>query len=162
MNCRKKQKSIILILRIRPSLLTGVLWEKKREEWIPPVNGVITSACGERVNPILGKRENHNGLDIAVAEGTAVIAVKSGKVTEVRTSATYGKLLEYETTDGYTVMYAHLSKVLVQEGEQVKQGQKVAESGNTGLSTGPHLHYSLWKGEKLLDPMDYLSAENMV
>ena len=162
MNCRKKQKSIIPILRIRPSLLTGVLWEKKREEWIPPVNGVITSACGERVNPILGKRENHNGLDIAVAEGTAVIAVKSGKVTEVRTSATYGKLLEYETTDGYTVMYAHLSKVLVQEGEMVKQGQKVAESGNTGLSTGPHLHYSLWKGEKLLDPMDYLSAENMV
>ena len=162
MNCRRKQRSIIPILRILPSLLTGVLWEKKREEWIPPVNGVITSACGERVNPILGKRENHNGLDIAVAEGTAVIAVKSGKVTEVRTSATYGKLLEYETTDGYTVMYAHLSKVLVQEGEMVKQGQKVAESGNTGLSTGPHLHYSLWKGEKLLDPMDYLSAENMV
>ena len=162
MNCRRKQRSIIPILRILPSLLTGVLWEKKREEWIPPVNGVITSACGERVNPILGKRENHNGLDIAVAEGTAVIAVKSGKVTEVRTSATYGKLLEYETTDGYTVMYAHLSKVLVREGERVKQGQKVAESGNTGLSTGPHLHYSLWKGEKLLDPMDYLSAENMV
>ena len=162
MNCRRKQRSIIPILRILPSLLTGVLWEKKREEWIPPVNGVITSACGERVNPILGKRENHNGLDIAVAEGTAVIAVKSGKVTEVRTSATYGKLLEYETTDGYTVMYAHLSKVLVREGERVKQGQKVAESGNTGLSTGPHLHYSLWKGEKLLDPMEYLSAENMV
>ena len=162
MNCRKKQRSIILILRILPSLLTGVLWEKKREEWLSPVEGVITSACGERVNPILGKRENHNGLDIAVAEGTAVIAVKSGKVTKVRTSATYGELLEYETTDGYTVMYAHLSKVLVQEGEQVKQGQKVAESGNTGLSTGPHLHYSLWKGEKLLDPMDYLSAENMV
>ena len=149
-------------MRILPSLLTGVLWEKKREEWLSPVEGIITSACGERVNPILGKRENHNGLDIAVAEGTAVIAVKSGKVTEVRTSATYGKLLEYETTDGYTVMYAHLSKVLVREGEQVKQGQKVAESGNTGLSTGPHLHYSLWKGEKLLDPMDYLSAENMV
>ena len=162
MRCRKKRKSIIPTLRILPSLLTGVLWEKKREEWLSPVEGVITSACGERTNPILGKRENHNGLDIAVAEGTAVIAVKSGKVTEVRTSATYGKLLEYETTDGYTVMYAHLSKVLVREGEQVKQGQKVAESGNTGLSTGPHLHYSLWKGEKLLDPMDYLSAENMV
>lgn len=160
MRCRKKRKSIIPTLRILPSLLTGVLWEKKREEWLSPVEGVITSACGERTNPILGKRENHNGLDIAVAEGTAVIAVKSGKVTEVRTSATYGKLLEYETTDGYTVMYAHLSKVLVREGEQVKQGQKVAESGNTGLSTGPHLHYSLWKGEKLLDPMDYLSAEN--
>ena len=162
MRYRKKRKSIIPTLRILPSLLTGVLWEKKQEGWLSPVEGIITSACGERINPILGKRENHNGLDIAVEEGTAVIAVKSGKVTEVRTSATYGKLLEYETTDGYTVMYAHLSKVLVQEGEMVKQGQKVAESGNTGLSTGPHLHYSLWKGKKLLDPMDYLSAENMV
>jgi len=97
-----------------------------------------------------------------VAEGTDVIAVKSGMVTEVRNSATYGKVLQYETTDGYTVMYAHLSEVLVQEGEEIRQGQIVAKSGNTGLSTGPHLHYSLWKDEVLLDPMEYLSAENMV
>ena len=143
-------------------MLTAVTWEKKQEDWLSPVEGVITSACGERTNPILGKRELHNGLDIAVAEGTDVIAVKSGTVTEVRTSATYGKVLKYDTTDGYTVMYAHLSKVLVQKGEEIRQGQVVAKSGNTGLSTGPHLHYSLWKDEELLDPMEYLSAENMV
>ena len=158
MRYRKKQRFIIPISRIRPSLLTGVLWEKKQEAWLSPVEGVITSACGNRINPILGKRENHNGLDIAVAEGTDIVAVKSGRVTEVRTSATYGKLLKYETEDGYTVMYAHLSKVLVKPGESVKQGQVVAKSGNTGLSTGPHLHYSLWKGDELLDPMDFLSA----
>ena len=152
-----------LIGRIQsPSLLRAVLWEKKEEEWLPPVDGVITSGCGERENPILHKQENHNGLDIAVAEGTDVIAVKSGMVTEVRTSATYGKVLQYETADGYTVMYAHLSEVLVQEGEEIRQGQIVARSGNTGLSTGPHLHYSLWKDGILLDPMEYLSAENMV
>ena len=126
------------------------------------MEGIITSACGERTNPILGKRELHNGLDIAVAEGTDVVAVKSGMVTEVRTSATYGKVLKYETKDGYTVMYAHLSKILVEQGEEIRQGQVVAKSGNTGLSTGPHLHYSLWKEETLLDPMEYLSAENMV
>ena len=91
-----------------------------------------------------------------------MIAVKSGTVTEVRTSATYGKLLKYETKDGYTVMYAHLSDVLVKKGEKIRQGQVVAKSGNTGLSTGPHLHYSLWKDETLLDPMEYLSADNMV
>ena len=141
---------------------SGLQWEKKQEDWLSPVDGVITSYCGERENPILHKQENHNGLDIAVPEGTDVIAVKSGTVTEVRTSATYGKVLEYETKDGYTVMYAHLSKVLVKQGEEIKQGQVVAKSGNTGLSTGPHLHYSLWKGETLLDPMEYLSAENMV
>ena len=68
---------------------------------------------------------------------TDVVAVKSGTVTEVRTSATYGKVLKYETKDGYTVMYAHLSKVLVKQGEEIRQGQVVAKSGNTGLSTGP-------------------------
>ena len=114
------------------------------------------------MNPILQKQEYHNGLDIAVAEGTDVVAVKSGRVTEVRTSATYGKVLEYETEDGYAVMYAHLSQVLVQKGEEIKQGQVVAKSGNTGLSTGPHLHYSLWKAGELLDPMEFLSSEAMV
>ena len=143
-------------------MLTAVTWEKKQEDWLSPVEGIITAACGERRNPILGKWELHNGLDIAVAEGTDVVAVKSGTVTEVRTSATYGKVLKYETKDGYTVMYAHLSKVLVKQGEEIRQGQVVAKSGNTGLSTGPHLHYSLWKDGILLDPMEYLSAENMV
>ncbi|MBQ9090810.1 MAG: M23 family metallopeptidase [Anaerotignum sp.] len=143
-------------------MLTGVIWEKKQEEWLSPVEGVITSGCGDRINPILSKRELHNGLDIAVAEGTDVVAVKSGTVTEVRTSATYGKLLQYETKDGYRVMYAHLSDILVRKGDEIKQGQIVAKSGNTGLSTGPHLHYSLWKDDELLDPMKYLSAENMV
>lgn len=114
------------------------------------------------MNPILHRQELHNGLDIAVAEGTDVVAVKSGTVTEVRTSATYGKVLKYETKDGYAVMYAHLSEVLVKKGEKIRQGQVVAKSGNTGLSTGPHLHYSLWKEEELLDPLDFLSSEAMV
>jgi len=126
------------------------------------VEGIITSACGERVNPVLHKQELHDGIDIAVAEGTAVAAVKSGTVTEVRTSATYGKLLRYQTEDGYEVMYAHLSEVLVKKGDEISQGQVVAKSGNTGLTTGPHLHYSLWRDGELLDPAEYLSAEGMV
>ena len=126
------------------------------------MQGVITSACGTRENPILHKEELHDGLDIAVAEGTEILAVKSGTVTEVRNSVTYGKLLKFETTDGYQVMYAHLSEVLVEKGEKVKQGQVVAKSGNTGLSTGPHLHYSLWKDGKLLNPIDMISAGEMV
>lgn len=140
----------------------GLLWEKKREDWINPVEGVITSACGTRENPILHKEELHDGLDIAVAEGTAVLAVKSGTVTEVRTSATYGRLLKFQTTDGYEVIYAHLSEVLVKKGEKVKQGQVVAKSGNTGLSTGPHLHYGIYRDGKLLDPMDMISPGEMV
>lgn len=126
------------------------------------MEGVITSACGERENPILQKQELHNGVDIAVAEGTDVIAVKSGTVTEVRTSATYGKVVRYDTTDGYTVMYAHLSEILVQKGESIRQGQVIAKSGNTGLTTGPHLHYSVWKDGELLNPQEFLSAMEKV
>ena len=135
---------------------TGLAWERKTEDWIAPVSGVVTSACGERENPILQKQEVHDGLDIAVSEGTAVVAVKSGMGTEVRTSATYGKLLRYETTDGYTILYAHLSEILVKKGESIKQGQVVAKSGNTGLSTGPHLHYGIYRDGTLLNPMEYL------
>ena len=146
-----------------PSVLTwrGLAWERKTEDWLAPVAaGVVTSDCGERENPLLHKQELHDGLDIAVAEGTEVVAVKSGTVTEVRTSATYGKLLRYNTTDGYTIFYAHLSEILVKQGEQIKQGQVVARSGNTGLSTGPHLHYSIYCDGKLLNPKEYLRRED--
>ncbi len=129
------------------------------EQWIEPVNGIITSSCGERENPILQKMEYHNGLDIAVAENTQAVAVKSGVVTEVRNSETLGKVLKYETEDGYTVMYAHLNNVLVKKGENIKQGQIVAMTGNTGLSTGPHIHYSVWRGDMLINPMQFVDLK---
>lgn len=86
-------------------------------------------------------------------------AVKSGRVTEVRTSKTYGRLLRYETTDGYEILYAHLSEVLVEEGEKIRQGQVIARSGNTGLSTGPHLHYGIRKDGVLLDPLETVTLK---
>ena len=106
---------------------------------------------------MLHKTELHNGIDIAAAKGTGVAAVKSGVVTRVRTSATYGEVVEYRTADGYDVMYAHLSEILVQEGEEIKQGQIIAKSGDTGLVTGPHLHYSVWKEGQLLDPLPFVT-----
>ena len=135
---------------------SDIVKKNEIEQWIEPVNGIITSSCGERENPILNKMEYHNGLDIAVAENTQAVAVKSGIVTEVRNSETLGKVLKYETEDGYTVMYAHLNDVLVKKGENVKQGQIVAMTGNTGLSTGPHIHYSIWRGDMLINPMQFV------
>lgn len=128
----------------------------KEETWINPVEGIITSSCGKRENPILKKIEMHDGLDIGVAENTNAKAVKSGIVTEVRTSKTLGKLVKYRTDDGYEIMFAHLNKVLVGVGEEVSQGQTIAKTGNTGLSTGPHLHYSVSKGEMLYDPIQFV------
>ena len=135
---------------------SDIVKKNEIEQWIEPVNGIITSSCGERENPILQKMEYHNGLDIAVAENTQAVAVKSGIVTEVRNSETLGKVLKYETEDGYTVMYAHLKKKKKKKGENVKQGQIVAMTGNTGLSTGPHIHYSIWRGDMLINPMQFV------
>ena len=137
--------------------LNTLRWEKKQEDWIDPAEGIITSSCGKRQNPILKKEEFHNGLDIAAAEGTAVRAVKSGRVTVVRCSDTFGKVLEMETKDGHKILYAHLSEILVKKGDRVKQGEQVAKMGSTGLSTGSHLHYSVWKGRMLLDPMELVN-----
>lgn len=140
-----------------PSLAASVTWVTKPEEWINPAEGMITSSCGKRENPVLQKTEFHDGLDIAMAEGTAVAAVQSGTVTSVRQSETLGLVLEYETKSGFLVRYAHLQSVLVAEGETIRRGQTVAKSGNSGLSTGPHLHYSLYREGMLIDPMSYVS-----
>lgn len=119
----------------------------------------MTSSCGIRENPVLKRSELHNGIDIAVSENTDALAVRSGVVTYVGTSKTYGNLLKFKTDDGFTVMYAHLNKSLVNVGDKIKQGQKIAKTGNTGLSTGPHLHYSVWKGSMLIDPMQFVSLK---
>lgn len=129
---------------------------RTKEDWINPVEGIVTSSCGERDNPILHRKELHNGIDIAVAEKTGAIAVKSGVVTEIRESPTLGNLLKFQTEDGYIIMYAHLYKALVKEGDNISQGQVIALTGNTGLSTGPHLHYSVWKGTMLMNPMQFV------
>ena len=134
-------------------------WEKKQEGWINPAEGMVTSSYGIRENPVLNKKEFHNGIDIGVVVGTEVAAVHSGVITNIRTSPTFGEVLEYETEDGYKVMFAHLSEVLVKKGDKIKQGDIVAKSGNSGLSTGPHLHYSLWKNGQLTDPMDYVDLK---
>lgn len=125
-------------------------------EWINPVEGTITSSYGSRSNPILNKGEFHDGLDISVSEGTKVKAVKDGKVIQEGNSKTFGYFVKYSTNDGYTIMYAHLSKILLKKGDNVKKGETVALSGNTGLSTGPHLHYSLWENDVMIDPMNYI------
>jgi len=125
--------------------------------WINPVFGEITSLFGYRYNPVLHDvYEFHNGIDIAVVEGTNVYAVKDGMITEIRYSPTLGNLLRFTTYSGYEVMYAHLNEVLVELGAQVYQGQVVATSGNTGLSSGPHLHYSIWYNNELVEPLHYV------
>ena len=151
--CRNRQGTV-------PSPLLTVSWVPKTESWQNPLTGIITSSCGKRQNPILKREEFHDGLDIAAAEGTEVVAVKSGVVTAVRKSDTLGIVLEYETKDGFFIRYAHLEEILVEEGDEIRQGQVVAKVGTTGLSTGPHLHYTVKKDGMILDPMPFVELEH--
>lgn len=129
---------------------------KADNKWINPIEGIITSSFGDRLNPILNKSELHNGLDIAAKEGTEVFAVQNGTVIEVDKSNTYGNYIKYKTDNGLVIMYAHLQKSIVKVNSKVKKGKVVAYSGNTGLSTGPHLHYTIFKNGKEIDPMPYV------
>jgi murein DD-endopeptidase MepM/ murein hydrolase activator NlpD len=106
--------------------------------------------------------EFHDGVDIAVPENTEVRAAADGVVTEARESATWGKLLKFRAAgrEGeYEVMYAHLNKVLVGAGEEVKKGQAVALSGRTGLATGAHLHFGVYKNGEAVDPAAFLKIQ---
>lgn len=125
--------------------------------WINPVEGIITSCFGERINPVLNKKEFHDGLDIAAEENENIIAVKSGKALSVRFSHTYGNMLKYEIEGEYIITYAHCKEIFIKEGEIIKQGQIIASIGSTGMTTGPHLHYGISKNGKFIDPIDYVN-----
>ena len=124
--------------------------------WVNPIDGIITSPGGLRYNPVTGRREFHDGIDIAAPIGTAVIATREGTVLAVGTSATFGRFLRIGHSDGYVSFMAHLNGVVVGVGDEVYQGQRVAYSGNTGRSTGPHLHFGLFRNGQYVDPYYYV------
>lgn len=88
---------------------------------------------------------------------TEVLCVRDGIVTEVGSNKGYGNYIKYKTYDDYVIMYAHLSQSDVKEGDKIKKGEVVAKSGNTGLSTGPHLHYTIWLNDDVLNPRKFTS-----
>jgi murein DD-endopeptidase MepM/ murein hydrolase activator NlpD len=123
------------------------------KQWQSPLTGVLTSYFGDRINPVLSVDELHDGIDIAADIGTNAVAVEDGTVMAVGLSPTYGNYVKYSVADGYSVLYAHLDEVLVSEGQALKRGQVVALTGNTGLTTGPHLHYTVLFNDEPVDPL---------
>lgn len=121
-----------------------------------PLYGVITSPFGYRDHPILQSRSFHTGIDIAAPEGDIIGSFADGTVLQVGYNNVYGNFLLIGHGDTYRSFYGHTSKVLVKEGQQVSIGQSVAEVGTTGLSTGPHLHFEVRRGEKRLDPVKFV------
>lgn len=125
----------------------GLIW---------PVSGTVTSGFGGRFSPGGVGSTNHEGIDIAVPEGTPVRAAKGGTVIMASYNGGYGNYTCIDHGSGLSTCYAHQSQFGVSSGQQVNQGQVIGYSGNTGASTGPHLHFEVRINGAAVDPMGYL------
>ncbi len=124
---------------------------------IMPTTGWLSSEFSRaRFHPILHLARPHEGIDLAAPYGAPVVAPAAGRVMRISHQTGYGLVLEIEHGNGIETKYAHLSKVVVQEGQQVTRGQPIAAVGNSGLSTGPHLHYEVHVNGKVVDPLTYV------
>lgn len=117
-----------------------------------PTKGWLTSYFGTRKSPYTGLPTLHEGLDIAASIGTPVVATADGVVARVEYSPSYGKTVVVDHGYGYRSQYSHNSRLLVKAGQRVSRGDKIAEVGNTGRSTGPHLHYEVHLNGVPTDP----------
>ena len=117
-----------------------------------PVSGTISSPYGWRKDPFTGKRTFHYGVDIASPAGSGIFAAGKGRVVFSGWKKGYGNVVEIEHSDGFTTLYAHNEKNLVKEGEEVSHYQLIALVGDTGKSTGPHLHYAVKKNGEIVNP----------
>lgn len=125
--------------------------------YIKPISGGrLSSGFGRRNAPKKGASTYHKGVDWAVPTGTAVYASCGGTVSRAGWGSGYGYVVYIDHADGRQTRYAHLSKVLVKSGQSVKQGDRIALSGNTGVSTGPHLHFEILINGSQVNPTKYL------
>ncbi|MBY3621063.1 peptidoglycan DD-metalloendopeptidase family protein [Acinetobacter sp. CUI P1] len=125
---------------------------------VPVANARITSNYGSRIHPITKKVKQHNGVDMAAAEGTAINAAEDGVVIVADWWGGYGNTVIIDHGNNLWTLYPHIRNngTKVQKGQAVKRGQKIAEVGSTGISTGPHLHFEVRVNGKAINPMPYL------
>lgn len=123
---------------------------------LPVANAPIGSGFGYRLDPITGERALHTGLDFSADSGTPIFAAAGGVVTGQEFHPAYGNLVELDHGNGLVTRYAHASRVHVKLGQIVKRGQTIADVGNTGRSTGAHLHFEVWFNGVAQDPQHFL------
>lgn len=111
-----------------------------------------SSPYGYRIDPIAGVKSFHTGIDMACPTGTPILASMSGKVTTTGINRVYGNYVIIDHGNGYQTLYAHMSKIIATKGQWVSQGTRIGLVGSTGYSTGPHLHFTVYKNGKLVDP----------
>lgn len=132
------------------------LKEETSPSGLPTEKGWISSLYGRRIDPFTGASAWHNGVDIAGKHGSNVLAVAGGVVTYSGDRYGYGELIEITHDNGYITRYGHNSELLVKLGEIVKKGQVISRMGTTGRSTGPHIHFEVYKNGRAVDPSSYI------
>ncbi len=124
----------------------------------PVPDAVMGSAFGWRIDPFTGRSALHTGLDFQALTGTPILAAAGGVVVTQELHPDYGNMVEIDHGNNLITRYAHASKVLVKKGDLIKRGQKIAEVGTTGRSTGPHLHFEVLVGGVAQNPGKFLAA----
>lgn len=126
----------------------------------PVESGSITSGFGQRQAPTAGASTNHAGVDISVPSGTAVYSAAAGTVKHTGSTAARGNYMIIDHGGGLETIYQHLSGFVAAAGQTVRAGQKIALSGNTGVSTGAHLHFEVRQDGRSVDPLVYTGSSN--
>lgn len=129
------------------------------DTFINPLKNVkyrLTSRCGWRADPFTGVRQYHPGIDMAISQGTPIYAALSGKIVVSGWSNLYGNYVIIDHQNGYQTLYGHMQKRLCNAGQEVTSGTKIGLVGSTGYSTGPHLHFTVYKNGKVVDPLTVL------
>ena len=123
---------------------------------VAPVRGVVNSGFGSRLDPFTGEGAFHQGLDISARRDEPVLATAAGVVVRSGLSGDYGKSVEIAHRAGYKTIYGHLDTILVQEGQQLRRGDRLGLAGSSGRSTGNHLHYEVRRGDRAVNPLEYI------
>ncbi len=132
----------------------------KSKEIVIPLHGRVTSRYGYRTNPISGKYGLHTGVDIAADEGTAIVAAYNGVIKDTGYGEKKGNFVLMEHSDGTQTLYCHCSQIIADEGTVIRAGEVIALVGNTGWSTGPHLHFEIHIDGSTVDPLTYIKEND--
>jgi len=132
------------------------------ELFIHPVRGArLTSPFGWRYDPFgSGVRRHHAAIDLSAPQGTPVVAAMDGRVSALGFDRTYGNFIIITHSGGFQTLYAHLHTTAVRRGDQVRQGARIGTVGSTGHSTGPHLHFAVYRNNRAVNPLDFLNPRN--
>lgn len=126
--------------------------------WPVPGYYAISSYFGNRLHPISKQYKMHTGIDISSSRGTGLVAAQKGTVVFANWFASYGKAIIIDHGGGYVTLYAHLDSINVSVGQAVDKGEKIGKTGNTGYSTGPHLHFEVRLNGEYVDPLTYVKG----